>query len=113
MRACQEEHDVWTQGLRSLSDVESELRAAVGGRSKLLDAKSMMIDFGENRAEKRKGECNTADIGTKAVTAELPRRHFETSKMGCGDVRVPPTLRAMPWLRRLELGETSLEPANL
>ena len=33
-----------------------------------------MIDFGENRAEERKGECNTADIGTKAVTAEVLRR---------------------------------------
>ena len=30
-----------------------------------------MIDFGENRAEKRKGECNTADIDMKAVTAEV------------------------------------------
>ena len=39
-----------------------------------VDAKCMVIDFGENQAEKRKGECNTADIGTKAVTAEILRR---------------------------------------
>ena len=72
------------------------------GRSMLLGAKNMMGDSGENRAEKRKGECNTANIGTKAVTAASLRKHFETSKMGCGDRRVPPTLRAVPWLRRLE-----------
>ena len=82
--------------MRSLSDAESEFRAAVKGRSMLLGAKNMMTDFGENRAQKWKGECDTADVGTKAVTAELPRRHFETSKMGCGDRRDPPTLRAVP-----------------
>ena len=37
----------------------------------------------------------------------------ETSKMECGDRRVPPTLRAVSWLRQLELGETNLETANL
>ena len=81
----------WTQGMRSLSDAESGLPAAVEGRSTLLGAKNM-----------RKGVFNTADISTKAVTAELLRRHLETSKMGCGDRRIPPTFRAMPWLRRME-----------
>ena len=61
----------------------------------------MMIDFGENRAVEREGEGNTADIGMKAVTAEVLRRHFETSKMGRSDGRVPPTLCAVLSLRRL------------
>ena len=83
--------------MRSVGDAESEFRAAVEGRSTLLDAKNMVLEFGENQAEKRKGECNTADIGTKVVTAELLRSHFETSKMERGDRLVPPTLRAVAW----------------
>ena len=59
----------WTQGLRSVGDAESGFRAAVEGRPMLLDSKSMVIDFGENQVENRKGECNTEDNGTKAVTA--------------------------------------------
>ena len=81
--------------------------------STLLDAKNRMIDFGENRAQERIGECSTADIGTKAGNATLLRRPFETSKTKCGDRRVPATLRAVSWRRRLELGEKNLETANL
>ena len=33
--------------------------------------------------------------------------------MECSDRCVPPTLRAVPWLRRLELRETNLETADL
>ena len=70
----------WTQGMRRLSDAASELRAAVRGRSVLLDAKSMMIDFGETRAEERKGEHSTADIDMKAMTAALLRIHSKRSR---------------------------------
>ena len=41
----------WTQGTRSLSVAESEFSAGVKGGSILLDAKSMMIYFGENVAQ--------------------------------------------------------------
>ena len=80
------------QGMRSLSDAESESKG-----DRRCWTQNMMIDVGENRAEKRKGECHTADIGMKAVTPSLRRRHFETSEMECGGRRVPPTLRAVPW----------------
>ena len=33
------------------------------------------VDSDEIRTEKRKGECNTADIGTQAVSSEVLRRH--------------------------------------
>ena len=39
------------------------------------------VDTGEIRTEKRKGEHNTADIGTKAVSAKVLRRHLKTLKM--------------------------------
>ena len=39
------------------------------------------VDSGEIRTQKRKGEHNTATIGTKAVSAEVLRRHFKTLEM--------------------------------
>ena len=51
--------------------------------------------------EKRKRERNTADIGMKAVTAAIPRKHLETFRMECGDRSIPQRLRAVIWLRRL------------
>ena len=53
------------------------------------------VDSGESRTEKRKGEHNTADIGTKAVSAEVLRRHLKTLKMGWRDGRHPSALRAV------------------
>ena len=35
------------------------------------------VDSSEIRIEKRKGADNTADIGTKAVTAPMLKKHFE------------------------------------
>ena len=35
------------------------------------------VDSGEIRKEKGKGEHKTADIGTKAVSAEVLRKHFK------------------------------------
>ena len=37
---------------------------------------------------------------------------LKQKKMECGDRRFPPTLRAVPWLRRLQLKETNIETAN-
>ena len=39
------------------------------------------VDSGEIRTEKRKGEHNTADIGTKAVSAPVLMKHLKTLKM--------------------------------
>ena len=49
------------------------------------------VDFGEIRFEKWEGEDNTADIGTKAVTAPVLRKHLKTLKMEWGDGRHPLT----------------------
>ena len=126
----------WTQGTRSLSVAESEFYAGVKGASILLGAKSMMIGFGEDvaqrvlgtdssssksimerrgagrirhlhcpmlwlqervgsveiRTEKRKGEHNTADIGTKAVRAPVLMKDLKTLKMEWRDGRHPSAL---------------------
>ena len=37
--------------------------------------------------------------GVKALRVEVLRKDFETFKMGCGDRRIPLTLRAVIWLR--------------
>ena len=128
----------WRQGTRSLSVAESEFYAGVKGASILLGAKSMVIDFGEDvaqrvlgtdssssksimerrgagrirhlhcpmlwlqervgsveiRTEKRKGEHNTADIGTKAVRAPVLMKHLKTLKMEWRDGRHPLALSA-------------------
>ena len=39
------------------------------------------VDFGEMRTEIRKGERNTADVGNKAVTGPVLRKHLKTIKM--------------------------------
>ena len=39
------------------------------------------VDSGEMRTEKRRGEHNTADIGTKAVSAPVLMKHLKTLKM--------------------------------
>ena len=39
------------------------------------------VDPGEIRIEKRKGEHNTADIGTKAMSAPVLMKHMKTLKM--------------------------------
>ena len=52
------------------------------------------------RTEKRKGKHNTADIGTKVVSAEVLRRLLKTLKMEWCEGRHPPALRAE--LLRLE-----------
>ena len=44
-------------------------------------------DSSEIRIEKRKGADNTADIGTKAVTAPMLRKHLNTLKMEWRDGR--------------------------
>ena len=54
-----------------------------------------LVDSGETRTEKRKGEHNTADTGTKAVNAEVLRRHLKTLKMVCREGRHPLALRAV------------------
>ena len=36
------------------------------------------VDSGETRTEKRKGEHNTADIGSKAVNAPILWKHLKT-----------------------------------
>ena len=45
------------------------------------------VDSGEIRIEKRKGEHNTADTGTKAVSAPLLMKHLKTLKMEWHDGR--------------------------
>ena len=40
---------------------------------------------GEICTEKRKGEQNTADIGTKAVSAPVLRKHWKSLKSGAMD----------------------------
>ena len=52
------------------------------------------VDSGEIRTEKRKAEHNTADIGTKAVTAAVLRKHLTTLKMEWRDGRRPLALSA-------------------
>ena len=91
-----------------------EFIARVEGVMILLDAKSMMIDFGRNvgqcalctssssvksdeqhvlwlqervdsgeiRTEEWKRKCNTADHGTKVVSAEVLRKHLKVLKRG-------------------------------
>ena len=49
---------------------------------------------GEIRIEKRKGEHNTADIGTKAVSAPVLMKHWKTLKMEWRDGRHPSALDA-------------------
>ena len=56
---------------------------------------SQRVDSGEIRTEKRKGEHKTADMGTKAVSAEVLRRHLKTRKMEWRDGRPPLALRAV------------------
>ena len=53
------------------------------------------VDAGEIRTEKRKGEHNTTDTGTEAVSAEVLRRHLKTLKMEWRDGRRPSALRAV------------------
>ena len=54
------------------------------------------VDPGEIRAEKRrKCEHNTADIGTKAVSAEVLRKHLKALKMEWREGRHPSALRAV------------------
>ena len=45
------------------------------------------FDSGEIRTEKRKGEHNTTDIGTKAVSAPVLKKHLKTLKMEWRDGR--------------------------
>ena len=45
------------------------------------------VDSGEIRIEKRKGEHNTADTGTKAVSAPVLMKHLKTLKMEWHDGR--------------------------
>ena len=52
------------------------------------------VDSGEVRREKRKGLHNTADIGTKAVTAPVRRKHLKALKMEWRDGRSPAALSA-------------------
>ena len=65
------------------------------------------VDSGEVRTEKRKGEHNTADIGTKAVSAPELRKHLRTLKMEWRDGRHPLALSAA--MSRLERGWESCE----
>ena len=53
------------------------------------------VDAGEIRTEKRKGEHNTTDTGTEAVSAEVLRRHLKTLKMEWRDGQRPSALRAV------------------
>ena len=52
------------------------------------------VDSGEIRIEKRKGEHNTADIGTKAVSAPVLMKHSKNLKMEWRDERHPLALSA-------------------
>ena len=52
------------------------------------------FESGEIRIEKRKGEHNTADIGTKAVSAPVPTKHLKTLKMEWRDGPHPSALDA-------------------
>ena len=63
------------------------------------------VDSGEIRIEKRKGEQNTADIGTKAVSAPVLMKHLKTLKMEWLDGRHHSALE----LQRLERGCESCE----
>ena len=45
------------------------------------------VDSGEIRIEKRKGEHNTASVGTKAVSAPVLMKHLKTLKMEWRDER--------------------------
>ena len=56
------------------------------------------VDSGESRIEKRKGEDSTADVGTKAVTAPVPRKHLKTLKKEWRDGRHPLALSVALWL---------------
>ena len=40
------------------------------------------VDSGETRTEEWKGKCNTADNGTKVVSAEVLRKHLKVLKRG-------------------------------
>ena len=42
---------------------------------------TLVAGSGEIRIEKRKGEHNTADIGTKAVSAPVLMKHLKTLKI--------------------------------
>ena len=52
------------------------------------------VDSGEILIEKRKGEHNTADIGTKAVSAPVVMKHLKTLKMEWRNGRHPLALSA-------------------
>ena len=52
------------------------------------------VDSCEIRIEKCKGEHNTADIGTKAVSAPVLMKHLKTLKMEWRDGRHPSALDA-------------------
>ena len=52
------------------------------------------VDSGEIRTEKREGEHNTADIGTKAVSAPVLMKHLKTLRMEWRDGRHPSALNA-------------------
>ena len=52
------------------------------------------VDSGEIRIEKRKGEHNTADIDTKAVSAPVLMKHLKTLKMKWRDGQHPSALDA-------------------
>ena len=87
----------WTHGTRNLGVAESEFYAGVKGQvQRRVSWNDVEQDESghihcpmlwlqehvdtEIRTEQRKGEHNTADIGTKAVTAEVLRRHLKTLK---------------------------------
>ena len=92
---CQKHDDRLT--LRSVFLVQTTVQPRVSWRDvgycPVLWLQERVVS-GEIRIEKRKGEDNAADIGTKAVTAPVLRKHLKTLKMEWRDGRHPLTLSA-------------------
>ena len=90
--------------LRSEISVRTAVQPRVSGKDVRHDEFDICIVFllclqecvnsGEIRIDKRKGEHNTADFGTKAVSAPVLRKHFENVEDGVARRTTPSALSA-------------------
>ena len=68
------------------SSAKSIMERRGSGRTRRLHFRTLRlqerVDSGEIRSEKRKGEHKTADIGIKAVSAEVLQRHLKNAEKG-------------------------------
>ena len=122
MHACEEEYDVCSSFPSSLI-AESEFYTGIKGGSmnmmielvKMLRNVFLMpvtVDkfdtycvrcFDHTNDRRRAREHKRQTLAMKAMRLKLLQKHVETLKTGCGDRRVPLTLRAVLLLRRLGL----------